>query len=176
MRRASQSQADRRVERTQGLILDAFFSLVQQSRFDELKTSEIIEAAGVGKSTFYEHFADKNDLLKHSLRGPFTALAQSHADTDGAIRVLKHFWDRRSLSRIILSGQTKNVVVSCLADVLQTTYPVSSASETAMIVSRAAGLVAVLANWLAGSLEMSAKDLAGFLARETATLRSPAPT
>lgn len=172
MRRAPQTRPDRRVERTQTLILDAFFRLVQACRFDELKTSEIIEAAGIGKSTFYEHFSDKNDLLKKSLEGPFLVLARSRKDTDAAIRVLTHFWERRSLSRVILSGQTRSVVVSCMASALRTEYPIASKTDYAMIISRASGLIAVLAEWFSGCLDMNAKDLANLIVRETETLQN----
>lgn len=56
-------QADRRVMRTQRLLREALFSLVLERGWDQVSVRAICERADVGRSTFYVHFADKEDLL-----------------------------------------------------------------------------------------------------------------
>lgn len=54
---------DRRVERTHRLLRDALVSLVIEKGWDEISILDICERADVGRSTFYTHFADREDLL-----------------------------------------------------------------------------------------------------------------
>lgn len=54
---------DRRVRRTRDLLGDALVQLVQEKAFDAITVQEVLERAGVSRSTFYAHFSDKDDLL-----------------------------------------------------------------------------------------------------------------
>jgi AcrR family transcriptional regulator len=54
---------DRRVARTQQLILEALRSLLHEQAFDTLTVQQIIDRANVGRATFYAHFDNKHDLL-----------------------------------------------------------------------------------------------------------------
>src|SRR5216683_2086669 len=56
-------KADRRVQRTQGLLREALISLIQEKGFEPLSVQEIIDRANVGRATFYAHFDNKEDLL-----------------------------------------------------------------------------------------------------------------
>ena len=62
------AKPDRRVERTRVAILGAFRDLVLTRGYDPISVRDIVDAAGVGRSTFYEHFDDKDDLFQQSLR------------------------------------------------------------------------------------------------------------
>lgn len=44
-------------------ITQAFFSLLEKKDFDKITVSEIIEVAGVNRSTFYRHYLDKYEIL-----------------------------------------------------------------------------------------------------------------
>jgi AcrR family transcriptional regulator len=56
-------KTDRRVERTRRLIQQALVSLILEKRYDKITVQEIIDRANVGRSTFYAHFQDKEDVL-----------------------------------------------------------------------------------------------------------------
>lgn len=54
---------DRRVRRTRASLGDALVELAIEQPFDEITVQQILDRAGVARSTFYEHFRDKNDLF-----------------------------------------------------------------------------------------------------------------
>jgi AcrR family transcriptional regulator len=54
---------DRRVLRTRAALREALISLILERGWDEIGIQEICVRAGVGRSTFYTHFADKEELL-----------------------------------------------------------------------------------------------------------------
>jgi AcrR family transcriptional regulator len=54
---------DRRVRRTRGLLQGALLSLVQEQGYERITVQDILDRADVGRSTFYAHYRDKEDLL-----------------------------------------------------------------------------------------------------------------
>lgn len=63
-----QPGADRRVRRTRGLLHGALASLIHEKPYDDIVVKEILARADVGRSTFYAHFRDKDELLAAGLR------------------------------------------------------------------------------------------------------------
>jgi AcrR family transcriptional regulator len=59
--------ADRRVQRTHRLLHEALMSLVCEKGYQALAVQDILDRADVGRSTFYTHFRDKEDLLHRGL-------------------------------------------------------------------------------------------------------------
>ena len=55
---------DRRIEKTRKAIFDAFDALIVKFDYAKISVQNIINKAGVGRSTFYLHFTTKNDLLR----------------------------------------------------------------------------------------------------------------
>jgi AcrR family transcriptional regulator len=56
-------KTDRRVLRTRDTLGDALVALMQEKNFDEITVCEVLDRAGVGRSTFYAHYRDKDDLF-----------------------------------------------------------------------------------------------------------------
>jgi AcrR family transcriptional regulator len=54
---------DRRVQRTRRLLHKALMSLILEKKYESITVQEILDRADVGRSTFYMHFQDKDDLL-----------------------------------------------------------------------------------------------------------------
>jgi AcrR family transcriptional regulator len=54
---------DRRVQKTRKLLQDALVDLISQKGFESITIQEILDRANVGRSTFYIHFQNKNELL-----------------------------------------------------------------------------------------------------------------
>jgi AcrR family transcriptional regulator len=54
---------DRRIQKTQALLHEALGSLIREKPYDEIVVKEILDRANVGRSTFYMHYRDKDELL-----------------------------------------------------------------------------------------------------------------
>jgi AcrR family transcriptional regulator len=54
---------DRRVRRTRERLGDALVSLVQEKPLGAIRVREVLERSGVGRSTFYAHYRDMDDLF-----------------------------------------------------------------------------------------------------------------
>jgi AcrR family transcriptional regulator len=58
---------DRRVNRTRAIMFQAISELMLEKRYEDITVQDIIDRADVGRSTFYAHFQDKEDLAVSNL-------------------------------------------------------------------------------------------------------------
>ena len=65
---------DRRSQRTREALHQALFALMREKPYDAITVQDIIDRANLGRSTFYSHFVDKNDLASYSLELILSAL------------------------------------------------------------------------------------------------------
>ena len=56
-------KTDRRTLHTRDLLGDALIALMQEKPFDEITVQNVLDRAGVARSTFYLHYSNKDDLL-----------------------------------------------------------------------------------------------------------------
>jgi AcrR family transcriptional regulator len=60
---------DQRVRRTCQRLGSALLALIQEKPIDAITVQEVLDRASVGRSTFYLHYRDKDDLLLSQLEG-----------------------------------------------------------------------------------------------------------
>jgi AcrR family transcriptional regulator len=78
-----QDSADRRVRRTRALLHRALIELMVERAYDRITVRDILARADVGRSTFYAHYRDKDDLLLRSSTDYLrAALAAAETDAD----------------------------------------------------------------------------------------------
>jgi len=71
----STEPTDRRVRRTQDLLRRALLSLIQEKGYARITVQDILDRADIGRSTFYAHYRDKDDLLRAGFHDIRAALA-----------------------------------------------------------------------------------------------------
>jgi AcrR family transcriptional regulator len=68
-----QDKQDRRSQRTRHLVNAALLELLFERHYDTITIQDILNRAGIGRSTFYTHYFDKEDVL--------TSIAQQMLET-----------------------------------------------------------------------------------------------
>lgn len=65
--KADNKKEDRRIRRTREMLQEALLGLMIEKGYEAVTVQDIIDRADVGRSTFYSHFYDKDQLLKYSI-------------------------------------------------------------------------------------------------------------
>lgn len=73
---------DLRIKKTHKLLVEALFKLLKEKPFEKIKLNEICEEAMIHKTTFYNHFEDKYDLLKFAITELQKNMLNQMNDTD----------------------------------------------------------------------------------------------
>jgi AcrR family transcriptional regulator len=110
---------DRRVQKTRKLLHDALFSLVHEKNYDSIVVKEILNRANVGRSTFYMHFRDKDELLVSGmldmLRPAHTPVLPSAAKPQArtisfSLPIFEHIHQHRSASGAMIGSRGRAVL------------------------------------------------------------------
>ena len=153
-------KADRRTERTRQVLLAAFRELVLERTYDTLTVGDIVERANVGRSTFYDHYDGKDDLLGESVTTPFRALAAMVGMPEmpsTLVGTIAHFRENQRVSRTLLSGPTRPILTRRLAELIESrlvTLARKTPGTQALLpdamaaLHLAAGQLALIENWL----------------------------
>ena len=67
----AEEKIDPRVKRTRAMLVQAFMEVVSERGFQAISVQDITEKAGVNRTTFYLHFADKFSLLDFTIQQMF---------------------------------------------------------------------------------------------------------
>ncbi len=86
---------DRRVRRTRNALGDALIALIQERPFDDITVQDVLTRAKVGRSTFYVHYRDKEDLfvsdVEEFLELTAMTLSRKNENTDRVAPVQEFF-------------------------------------------------------------------------------------
>ena len=142
---------DRRIARTRQQILSAFQGLLFSRPYDEVTVKDVVDAADVARSTFYEHFSDKRGLLLESMSGLLDVLAACAAGKaePAAVRTLvEHLWENRALGRIVLNSSAQRQICNRLTDRIQDATGRPALASSAL----AHAYLGALSRWLSGDV------------------------
>lgn len=153
----------------------AFNSLVLAKGYGGLLPADIAEAAGVARSTLYEHFAGKEDMLRHSLAPILAPLAECVDSVETPPRlefVLNHIRESRGMARALLSGRARLIAHRTLAKSIAARLPKTPACGTPVppglqAAYLASAILGVLDEWLSGRTACSVAVLARGLQAST---------
>jgi AcrR family transcriptional regulator len=105
------------------MLRDALIQSILERGWDEVSVQEVCARADVGRSTFYVHFADKEDLLlsgfgdlRQTLRE--RATARGHGPLGFTLALLEHARENHRLFRALLGKRTAQVVHRAFVDVV----------------------------------------------------------
>ena len=117
---------DRRQQKTQEAILQAFMNLLASKAYSKITVQEILDQARISRSTFYSHFETKDYLLKGMCSNLFDHVAAkkllaeathdfSHQISDPNVlfmHILYHLRDNKKNTIHLLSNDSSDVFLS----------------------------------------------------------------
>lgn len=171
---------DRRIQRTLPLLQEALFHLIIERGYERITIADITEQANLGRTTFYLHYRDKEDLLQESIKA---LLYDLHLDVElemektctysmVSIRIFQHVARRQQLYQAMLkeAGPTRtleDVMRTYFTELCQRFLPKSSLkvgssslmSSEILAVHAAGSLLGLLSWWLNQEASLSAEDM-----------------
>lgn len=154
-------QLDRRVRRTRQLLNDALLALMHERPYDDITVQDILERADVGRSTFYTHFYDKDDLLLNGF-ARLHKLFEAHPGQPTpaepfSLAFFRHVTSYRAEYRALLGNrdgeqvlrQVERFLVARLSERLEHLVPPGSTDEQlrSMVLMHAASALFGLMAW-----------------------------
>jgi AcrR family transcriptional regulator len=167
-------KTDRRVNRTRNQLRTALLDLILEKGYDAVTVEDITARADLGRTTFYLHYKDKEDLLMESINQmvddlvarieqiPLSAwklqAALPAGDQEPATPFLlafRHAADNADLYRVILRGsgnpQTVERLRKIIIEAVDRFIEVKAAREHVRLEARMSVPVEFFSNYLAGS-------------------------
>jgi len=180
---------DRRSERTRRLLGEALTALMLERPYAHLTVQDILDRADIGRSTFYAHYWDKDDLLTGEVELMLEALMREMREAPEApgtprtpevstmllpsLGLFRHVGEHARLYRALARGGGLDVALRALRrrlcdDVERelragTTLPSMDITVTAQTVVGA--LLALLQWWMEAEMALSAEQLDAYYAR-----------
>jgi AcrR family transcriptional regulator len=171
------SRQDQRVRRTRAALVEAFNRLALRGRPRTIRVADIVAEAGVGRSTFYDHYAGAEAIHVDALARPFAVLAEAASgdcEPERLARLLAHFWEYRARARATLAPPMGAKAARLLADLVEARLAERGA-ETAIprrlaAVQLADAAMAPVRAWVMAEAPCTAEKLAESLCRSGAQL------
>lgn len=120
---------DLRVKKTKNALYNTLMELMKAKSFEEIKVSDICNAALINRSTFYAHYNDKYELLKDAIDNLKNSLIEElnkNVKTSNTKEyylemisiLLNHIEEKRSIYQQIMLNNRNSIMVDILYDVL----------------------------------------------------------
>jgi AcrR family transcriptional regulator len=159
---------DRRVRRTRELLWRSLVDLTLERGYDKVSVQDILDRADIGRSTFYSHYQNKDDLLTsrfEDLRADIVAAAQeTPGDVLGPLRaVFRYTGDNRDLFRATAGKHEPAMLVvrrgltAVVADHLRSHIKTDDFEATIAFVT--SGLTGMQGWWLASGSTLTADEV-----------------
>jgi AcrR family transcriptional regulator len=102
-------KTDRRILRTRNVLGDALIALMQKKPFEDITVQQVLDRAGVGRSTFYAHYRGTEDLFISDVEDffeLFTTALKRHGDRSNRLVPVREFCAHLRESRQLYAALT----------------------------------------------------------------------
>lgn len=154
-------------------IADALLELMQQKPYDKITVEEMTRQAGVGRVTYFRHFASKEEVLVFKYRMLWQRWAAAHYPEQaerfvpGSVRLFLEFhYQYRELCRLIRRSGLRDIIATASYQVIVESQRFAAAGGTDEgYLSRfyASGLAGVLEDWAANGFDKTVDEMTALL-------------
>jgi AcrR family transcriptional regulator len=170
-------KTDRRVRRTRDVLGDALVELIREKPFADITVHQVLDRAGVSRSTFYTHYRDKNDLFLGDVEDFFEMMAaylMRSGEVSHRVAPVRELFDHVArvsdfYAALVASGKIHDTMelgqghfARSIEQRLSTLYPTSKGSPTqrgAIAYALAGALLALLSWWIDHGMKTSPAEM-----------------
>lgn len=173
---------DPRVQRTREQLHAALLALIAEKGYDAVTVQDVLERAGVARSSFYAHFRDKEDLLLAGYADVAAAEDENLFVTETAageaalgLPLFQHVWRYKEIAVVLLGTPSGKPIVEHMRNLLivqaREWWQRSLASQCNDVPTELAvqylvsALIGMLTWWVAHDFPYSADDMGAAYAR-----------
>jgi AcrR family transcriptional regulator len=175
---------DRRQQKTRNAIFQAFNKLLSQKSYSRITVQDIIDAANVGRTTFYAHFETKDELLRELCTDMFEhvissardlSMAHSHmVGSENPVDMVTHIlWHLRENSKNITgvlsceSGELflryfREYMCQLMSPWLQEVEPALDIPRDFLLDHISSSFVNVIQYWIKGGMTQSPETMTAY--------------
>lgn len=171
---ASKQKLDRRVRHTRDVLGDAMIELIQEKPFSEITVQQVLDRAEIGRTTFYTHYRDKDDLFLSDVDEFFetmsTLLIRRNDKSNRVAPVCELFAHiseaRKVYAALAASGKLYDILelgqghfARAIEQRLAGRLPASTLSSTAIAQGYAGALLSMMSWWVADGMRISPEQM-----------------
>src|SRR5258708_13057695 len=103
--------------------------LLREKRYEQITVGDLLERANIGRSTFYSHYFDKEDVLADLVKQQSAIISQRFSQRDAgqhllpSLQFFEHFQDHYALLHILLREPAGETLGDTPHQSLKTTLP-----------------------------------------------------
>jgi AcrR family transcriptional regulator len=116
-RELKQHKQDRRSQRTYLLVSTAMMELLSETPYDAITVQDILDRANIGRSTFYAHYYDKEDVLASITEQMLDLFSQGMQQTEDrpellpGLELFRHAKQMQKQLQVMLKGYSGEVLL-----------------------------------------------------------------
>jgi AcrR family transcriptional regulator len=170
-------KVDARVRKTRDALGDALVELMQEKPFDSITVQDVLDRANVGRSTFYSHFSDKEDLQMSDADEFFEGLSMAlsaHGDKSERVFPVKEFFQhvfeaRQFVSALMSSGKMQDNMelaeshfargIERRLNEIPRGASIAPAERSLLAAAHAGALISLLRLWMDRGMKEPAEDI-----------------
>jgi AcrR family transcriptional regulator len=121
-----QHKQDRRSQRTYRLVSSAMMELLSEKPYEAITVQDILDRANIGRSTFYAHYYDKEDVLESITEQMLDLFSRGMQQTEDrpellpGLELFRHAQHMNKQLQVLLKGQSGEVLLKTTQALLST--------------------------------------------------------
>ena len=136
---STNARPDRRISKTKRALHEALVVLIREREYEDISVQEILDRANVGRSTFYTHYRDKDELLVSGIHDMVHSVPSASSGGTAAsddltwfsLPILEHHERHRrdvehrltGSARAVLHEQLRHVLAQLVGDRIKKSHP-----------------------------------------------------